>query len=95
MGGDVEKVQEAVEFVLFNGCLLSYTLCNAVLVCSFEGQILAGLRYDGRGDGGMAVQTLAQDCGSARFTPVDCDGFYTGRRYPLCSLCKLRPKKEG
>jgi hypothetical protein len=57
MGGDVEKVQEAVEFVLFDGCLLSYTLCNAVLVCSFEGQILAGLRHDGRGDGKIAVQT--------------------------------------
>jgi hypothetical protein len=23
----------------FDGCLLSYTLCDAVLVCSFEGQI--------------------------------------------------------
>lgn len=51
MGGDVEKAQEAVEFVPFSGCLLSYTLCDAVLVCSFEGQFFYGLRDDGRGDG--------------------------------------------
>jgi hypothetical protein len=95
MGGDVGKVQEAVEFVPFDGCLLSYTLCDTVLVCSFEGQILAGLRHDGRGGGKIAVQTPAQDCGSARLTPVDCDGFYAGRRYPLCKLCNLCPKKEG
>jgi hypothetical protein len=95
MGGDVGKVQEAVEFVPFDGCLLSYTLCDAVLVCPFGSQILAGSRHDGRGDGRIAVQTPAQGCGSARLTPVDCDGFYADRRYPLCNLCKLRPKKEG
>jgi hypothetical protein len=95
MGGDAEKVQESVEFVPFDGCLLSYTLCDAVLVCSLEGQILAGLRHGGRRDGKITVQTPAQECGSARLTPVDCDGFYTGRRYPLYRLCKLRPKKEG
>jgi hypothetical protein len=55
-GGDVEKVQQAVEFVPFDGCLLGYTLCDAVLVCSFEGQILAGLRHNRRGDGKIAVR---------------------------------------
>lgn len=78
MGGDVGKMQEAVEFVPFSGCILSYTLCDAVLVCSLEGQILVGLRHDGRGDRKIDVETPAQACGSARLTPIDYDRFYAG-----------------
>jgi hypothetical protein len=87
-----EGARSPVEFVPFDGCLLSYTLCDAVLVCSFKGQIFYGLRDDGRGDGTIDRCPRDQECGSARLTPVDRDGFYTGRRYPLYRLSKLRLK---